>query len=171
MTTPAHHDRPTEPDAVDDDAWGTAPGPTDDDYIVDETAPKTVEGKLFVMATDLRRLLRTSLATTAAVAACIGLVEGWSGHGFGTTVGFLVGGGLATLNLWVLAGGYFAVVQGRAVVPRMLMALTSSMILMFGVALFVVVAKREWTLGFALGAAVPALSGLIYGLQKRPASR
>jgi hypothetical protein len=171
MTTPAHHDRPTEPDDVDDDAWGTAPGSADDDYIVDETAPKTVEGKLFVMATDLRRLLRTSLATTAAVAALIGVLDLWYGHGFATTVGFLVGGGLATLNLWVLAGGYFAVVEGRAVVPRMLLALTSSMILMFGVALFVVVAKREWTLGFALGAAVPAVSGVIYGLQTKSPQR
>jgi hypothetical protein len=171
MTTPANRDRPTEHRSVDDDAWGTAPGADDADFIVDETAPQTVEGKLFVMAADLRRLLRTSLATTAAVAALIGLFDLWYGHGFGTTVGFLVGGGLATLNLWVLAGGYFAVVEGRAVVPRMLLALTSSMILMFGVALFVVVAKREWTLGFALGAAVPALSGLVYGLQKRPASR
>jgi hypothetical protein len=53
----------------------------------------------------------------------------------------------------------------------MLLALTSSMILMFGVALFVVVAKREWTLGFALGAAVPAVSGVIYGLQTKSPQR
>ncbi len=151
-----------------DDAWGTAPGWKDDEYIVDETAPPTVEGKLGVMAQDLRRLIRTSLATTVGVALLIGLMDLWHGHGFSTTTGFLVGGGLATLNLWVLAGGYFAVVDQRAVVPRLLFAFTGSMVLMFGVALFVVLAKREWTLGFALGVAVPALSGIFYGLQKRP---
>lgn len=151
-----------------DDAWGTAPGWKDDEYIVDETAPPTVEGKLHVMGQDLRRLIRTSLATTVGVALLIGLMDLWHGHGFSTTTGFLVGGGLATLNLWVLAGGYFAVVDQRAVVPRLLFAFTGSMVLMFGVALYIVLAKREWTLGFALGVAVPALSGIFYGLQKRP---
>lgn len=165
-------DRPDDGEPVQgevvDDAWGTAPGWKDDEYIVDETAPPTVEGKLHVMAQDLRRLIRTSLATTVGVALLIGLMDLWHGHGFSTTTGFLVGGGLATLNLWVLAGGYFAVVDQRAVVPRMLFAFTGSMVLMFGVALYVVLAKREWTLGFALGVAVPALSGIFYGLQKRP---
>jgi hypothetical protein len=165
-------DRPDDGEPVQgevvDDAWGTAPGWRDDEYIVDETAPPTVEGKLGVMAQDLRRLMRTSLATTLGVAFLIGLMDLWHGHGYSTTTGFLVGGGLATLNLWVLAGGYFAVVEQRAVVPRLLFAFTGSMVLMFGVALYVVLARREWTLGFALGVAVPALAGILYGLQKRP---
>lgn len=167
MTDTRDSDEPVQGEIV-DDQWGTAPGWKDDEYIVDETAPPTVEGKLDVMGEDLRRLTRTSLLTTTAVAFLLFLTDAWNGHGYSNTVGFAVGGTLATLNLWILAGGYFAVVDQRAVVPRLLLAFVGSMVVMFGVALYVVVARREWTLGFALGIAVPALAGIIYGLQKRP---
>ena len=67
MTDTRDADEPVQGEVV-DDQWGTAPGWKDDEYIVDETAPPTVEGKLDVMGEDLRRLTRTSLLTTAAVA-------------------------------------------------------------------------------------------------------
>ena len=166
MTHQREGDQPVQGEIVDDQP--TTHGWRDDEYFVDETAPPTVEGKLDVMGEDLRRLTRTSLLTTAAVAFLLLLTDAWHGQGFSTTVGFAVGGGLATLNLWILAGGYFAVIDQRAVVARVLLAVVGSMVVMFGVALYVVLARREWTLGFTLGIATPALSGIFYGLQKRP---
>ena len=147
-----------------DDDWGKGWGK--DEFYVDETASPTVEGKLDAMGRDLRHLTRASLLATAAVAVLLALTDLWHGHGFDTTVGFVVGGSLATLNLWILAGGYFAIVDQRAAVPRLLLAFIGSMVVMFGVALFVIFAKRQWTLGFALGLAVPALGGILYGVQK-----
>jgi|GEM_PF-1260778 len=150
--------------------WGPD-GWVGDEFKVDETASPTVEGKLDAMGKDLRHLTRSSLTATAAVAVLLFLTDLWHGHGFSTTVGFVVGGSLATLNLWILAGGYFAIVDQRAAVPRLLLAFVGSMVVMFGFGLFVIFAKREWTLGFALGLAVPALGGILYGVQKERAAR
>ncbi len=158
-----HDDDAIAGEVVDDDA-GAAGGWGDDDYVVDETASPTVEGKLDNMGKELRRLTRASLVATLFAAALLGLTDLWNGGGFHNSVGFLVGGGLSTLNLWILAGGYYAMVDQRAVVPRLLLAVVGSMVVMFGVALYVIFAKREWTLGFALGLAVPALGGILYGV-------
>ncbi len=152
-------------DNVVDDKWGTTPGYNDDDYIVDETAPKTVDGKLDKMGADLRRLTRSSLIATLGVALLFALTDASAGHGFANTTGFVVGGGLATLNLWMLAGGFFAVIDGRAVAIRVILSTVGSMSVLFGVALYVIFAHREWTLGFAVGLTVPALGGILYAFE------
>jgi hypothetical protein len=144
------------------DAWGKGWG--DDEYHVDPNASPTVDGKLDAMGKDLRRLTRASLVATLCAGGLLALTDLWNGAGFHTSIGFVVGGGLSTLNLWILAGGYFAIVDKRAAVPRLLLSVVGSMVVMFGVALYVIFAKREWTLGFALGLAVPALGGILYGV-------
>ncbi len=103
---------------------------------------------------------------TVAAGLLLFLTDLWNQQGYATTTGFLVGAVLATVNLWILAGGYFAMVDGRAVLPRLMLACIGSMVVMFGVALFVIVAKHEWTLGFSLGIALPALSGIVHGLTR-----
>ena len=164
MSSSGHDDDAISGEVVDDsgDAYGKGWG--EDEYVVDETASPTVDGKLDSMGRELRRLTRASLVATVFAATLLALTDVWNGGGFHTSVGFLVGGGLSTLNLWILAGGYYAMVDQRAVVPRLLLAVVGSMAVMFGVALYVIFAKREWTLGFALGLAVPALGGILYGV-------
>jgi hypothetical protein len=39
---------------------------------------------------------------------------------------------------------------------------------LFGVALYVIFAKREWTIGFAVGLTVPAIGGILHAFEKRP---
>ncbi|HEY1101226.1 MAG TPA: hypothetical protein VGF99_19960, partial [Myxococcota bacterium] len=134
-----NNDDAVEGDIV-DDQWGTAPGWKDDEYIVDETAPKTPEGRVNKMSAELRRLTRNSLLATIGVALLFAITDAAAGHGFDNTTGFVVGGGLATLNLWMLAGGFFAVVDGRAVAARVLLATLGSMGVLFGVALWVIFA-------------------------------
>jgi hypothetical protein len=131
----------------------------------DDTAPKTTQGRLEQMGRELRRLTRESLAATLAVAVLIGLLEAWNGAGFPHSTGFLLGGGLATVNLWLLAGGYFAVVDGRAVLPRVALAAVGSLSTLLGVAVWVVFSHPEWALGFGVGLAVPALGGIIHGVR------
>ena len=154
-----------------DDKWGTAPGWPDDggsdDYIVDETAPKTIDGKLDKMGAELRRLTRNSLMATLGVALLFLITDASSGHGYANTTGFVVGAGFATLNLWMLAGGYFAVVDGRAVAIRVVLSVVGAMVVLFGVALYVIFAHREWTIGFAVGLTVPALGGIVHAFDKR----
>ena len=149
-----------------DDRWGALPDYDSNEYIVDETAPKTIEGKLGKMRADLRRLTRSSLLATLGVAVLFLLTDMSAGHGFDNTTGFVVGGGLATLNLWILAGGFFAVVDGHAVAVRVVLSTVGSMGVLFGVALNVIFAHREWTLGFAVGLTVPALGGILYAFEK-----
>ena len=156
-----------------DDRWGTAPGSgpesTEEGYLFDETAPPTVDGKLNKMGEELRHLTRASFKATLVVGAVLALSDAWNSVGFHNTIGFLVGGLLATINLWILAGGFFAVVDGRVVVPRLLLSVLGSMGVMFGVGLYVVFAHRAWTLGFALGVAVPAAGGVLYAFEKERA--
>lgn len=159
-----------------DERWGTAP--EDDPWAKDDaqwrdtwhedpSAPKTTEGRLDAMGADLRRLTRESLASTIAVAVVIGLLEAWNGAGFPHSKGFLIGGTLATLNLWILAGGYFAIVDGRAVLPRVALAAVGSLTVLLAVAIAIVFLQPSWALGFGLGLAVPALGGIVHGLRTK----
>jgi len=167
MTTTRDDDRDAVAGEVVDDNWGTAPGYDDDGYREDPNAAKTVDGQLNAMGKELRQLTRASLFVTLAAGALLFLTDLWNQQGYGTTTGFVVGATLATVNLWILAGGYFAVVDKRGTLPRLMLAFIGSMIVMFGAALFVIFAKREWTLGFALGLALPALSGILHGVMNK----
>lgn len=158
----ADGDRPDDDDAAPvDDA--------DDDWHVDPDAPQGVQATLDAMGQDLRKLTRSSLIATVGVALVLFLVElGTGGAGFNVTKGFVVGGGLATVNLWVLAGGYFAIVDQRATAARVLLATVGSLALLLGVALWIVLVKRDWSVGFGLGLAVPALGGIVYAATHKP---
>ncbi len=144
----------------------------DDDWHVDPDAPVGVDATLDAMGADLRKLTRSSLIATVGVALVLFLVElaaaGEQGSGFNVTKGFVVGGGLATVNLWVLAGGYFAIVDQRATAARVLLATVGSLALLLGVALWIVLVRREWSVGFGLGLAVPALGGIVYAVTNKP---
>jgi hypothetical protein len=140
----------------------------DDTYHVDPDAPQGVQATLDAMGKDMRRLTRSSLIATVGVAVVIAIVEAAAGHGFAVTKGFLLGGCLATANLWVLAGGYFAIVDGRATGPRVLLAAVGSLALLLGAATWVVFFRSTWSVGFGLGLAVPALGGILYALQNKP---
>jgi hypothetical protein len=146
-----------DPDHEPEDDWG---------YTEDPTAPPTVDGKLTEMGKDLRKLTRAALLATLIVAAGLFVVELVGGKGFGTTCGFVVGGTLATINLWILAGGYFAIIDQRAMLARVLLAAAGSLTVLLGTALYILVAHREWTVGFALGLSIPALGGILFAVQK-----
>jgi hypothetical protein len=159
-----------------DDRWGTAaegdPWAQDDarwreTWHEDPDAPTTTEGRLDAMGRELRRLTAESLASTLVVAVVIALLEAWNGAGFPHSKGFLLGGTLATLNLWILAGGYCAIVDGRAVLPRVALAAVGSLTVLLAVAIAVVFLQSSWALGFGLGLAVPALGGIVHGLRTK----
>jgi hypothetical protein len=150
--------KPRDPWAEDDARW-------QETWNEDESAPPTTEGRLFAMRQDLRRLTRESLAATFVVAVVLFFLEASKGAGFSHTKGFVVGGTLATMNLWILASGYFAVVDGRAVTPRLLAATLGSWTLLIAVAVTVVFLAPGWSLGFGFGLAVPALGGIVHALR------
>ncbi|MBM4280693.1 MAG: hypothetical protein FJ137_07990 [Deltaproteobacteria bacterium] len=150
---------------LDVDPWARDDARWRETWHEDETAPKTTQGRLAQMGRALRRLTRECLAATLAVAVLIGLLEAWNGVGFPHSTGFLLGGGLATVNLWLLAGGYFAVVDGRAALPRVALAAVGSLSTLLAVAVWVVFSHPAWALGFGVGLAVPALGGIIHGLR------
>lgn len=148
-------DTENDPDTAPDDADGYRPDPD---------APPTVEGRVAQAAGELSKLLRASFVATCAIGALVAVAEVVLGKaGFPTTWGYLVGAGLATVNLWLLGGGFFAIMRGEAATLRALLAFGGSFIAMVLFALFVVMARREWTLGFALGLATPAVAGVLYG--------
>lgn len=156
---------PPENDAVEAEVVD----PYDDDtWHVDPDAPKTVDATLDAMGADLRKLTRSSLIATVGVAVVIAIVEAVGSGEFNVTKGFLLGGGLATINLWILAGGYFAIVDKRATAARVLLATVGSLTVLLGVALWIVLFHRAWSVGFGLGLAVPALGGILYAVQNKP---
>ena len=90
------------------------------------------------------------------------------GSGYAHTTGYLLGAAVATLNLWLLSGGFFALMRGyasgeRTAAVRALLAFGGSFVGLVLLCFWVVVAHREWSLGFALGLATPALAGILYG--------
>lgn len=151
-------------DLVDVDAADTGYDDSDT-YHEDPDAPQGTQATLDAMSKDLRRLTRASLIATVGAALLIGIVEGAVGHGFNVSTGFVLGALLATMNLWVLAGGYFAIVDGRATGPRLVLAAVGSLSLLLGAALWVVLFRQQWSVGFGLGLAVPALGGIVYAVQ------
>lgn len=136
----------------------------EDGYQVDPDAPPDVEGRVAQAAGELKKLLRASLLATLAMG---GLVAVWDlaqgTGGMPTTLGFLMGAGMATLNLWILAGGFFAILRGQGASIRALLAFGGSFLGLVLLAFYVVMAHREWTLGFALGLTTPAIAGVLYG--------
>jgi hypothetical protein len=163
------HDQPDRPDLADRpelaDPWAEDDARWRATWHEDETAPRTTAGRLEAMGRELRQLTRESLAATLGVAAVIALLEAWDGDGFAHSKGFLLGGTLATINLWILAGGYFAIVDGRVVLPRVALAATGSLAVLLGVAIWIVFTQPAWALGFGLGLAVPALGGIIHAVR------
>jgi hypothetical protein len=135
----------------------------DEGYQEDPEAAPSVEGRIDQMADELRKLLRSSFIATVAMSALIIIWDLVRAQGFATTTGFLIGSSVATLNLWLLAGGFFALLRGRRATPRALLAFGGSFIGLVMLCVFIVVAKREWTFGFALGLATPAIAGILYG--------
>jgi hypothetical protein len=142
--------------------------PDDDRWTEDPNAPQGVDATLDAMVKDLRKLTRASAIATVGVALVLVIAEAANGGAFNVTRGFVVGAVLATMNLWVLAGGYFAIVDRRATALRVLLATVGSLTLLLGVALWIVVARREWSVGFGLGLAVPALGGIVDAQQNQP---
>jgi hypothetical protein len=135
----------------------------DDEYQPDPDAAPTVEGRVQQAAAELQKLLRAALVATGAMAAMVGAVDVWRGKGFDNTVGYLVGAAIAVLNLRLLAAGFFSAMHGEAMSKRAVVAFLGSFLGLVLAAIFVLVAHKEWTLGFALGLTTPALAGIVYG--------
>jgi hypothetical protein len=112
---------------------------------------------------ELRKLLVASAMATALMGSLVLAFDLVRGQGFDHTVGFLVGSGVATLNLWLLSGGFFALMRGEPASLRALLAFGGSFIGLVLLCFWVILVRREWTLGFALGLATPALAGILYG--------
>jgi len=135
----------------------------DDEYRPDPDAAPTVEGRVAQAKLELHKLLASSALATLGIGSIIAVVDVVrAGAGFPNTLGFLVGAGLATLNLWLLAGGYFALMRGEAMSARALLAFLGSFTALVLVSILVVTGHRDWTLGFALGLTTPAVAGILY---------
>ena len=139
------------------------PPAEEDEIHPDPDAAPTVEGRIDQAVAELRKLLRSAATATAIVAAILALWDVTHGEGFALTTGFLIGAAVATWNLWLLANGWFAVMRGRALSPRSFAAFGGSFFALIAIAFFVVLLRREWVLGFALGLTTPALAGILYG--------
>jgi hypothetical protein len=135
----------------------------DEGYQEDPDAAPSVEGRIDQMSAQLRALLRASTTATLIMAALVALFDVVRGGGFPNTLGFIVGASVATLNLWLLAGGFFAMLRGQGASPRALLAFGASFLGLVLLSVFVVTAHRDWTLGFALGLTTPAVAGILYG--------
>jgi hypothetical protein len=135
---------------------------SDDEYQVDPDAAPTAEGRVEQARGELRKLLRSAAAATAIFGAAVVVIELVRGGSYDTSTGYFVGAAIATVNLMLLARGWFAVMLGRAMSAGAVLAFMASFFVLVGVAAFVVVAHREWVLGFALGLTTPALAGILY---------
>lgn len=140
----------------------------DDEYQPDPDAPPTVEGRVDQARGELGKLLRASAIATAALGSVIVVIDVVRGAGFATTTGYVIGAAVATLNLWLLSGGFFALMRGYAGADgkagwRALLAFGGSFVALILLCFWVVLARREWSIGFAIGLATPALAGILYG--------
>ena len=155
---------------IDDDQRARDDGDTaqedtvqDDEYLPDPDAAPTVEGRVAQARVELNKLLTSSALATVGIGSIIAVVDAVRGSmGFPNTAGFLLGAVMATVNLWLLAGGYFALMRGEAMSARAVIAFLGSFAALVMVSIFVVTGHREWTLGFALGLTTPAVAGLLY---------
>ncbi|MBI1949014.1 MAG: hypothetical protein HYS27_25220 [Deltaproteobacteria bacterium] len=165
MTGAPDHDAPASgPDA----AEGAEQDAPDDEYQPDPDAPPDVEGRVAQAQGELHKLLRASAIATASLGAAVLIFDLVKGGGFDTTVGYLLGAAVATLNLWLLSGGFFALMRGHAGVDgkaswRALLAFGGSFVGLILLCFWVVMTHREWSVGFAIGLATPALAGILYG--------
>lgn len=157
-------DENPQADAHTDSDAPAADDPSHGEYQTDPDAPPTVEGRVQQAGAELTKLLRASLLATLVMGVAVGLWDLWRGiDGYPTTMGYLVGAAVATLNLWILAGGFFALMRGEGASGRALLAFGGSFLGLVLLAFFIVLAKREWTVGFALGLTTPAVAGILYG--------
>lgn len=139
----------------------------DDEYLPDPDAPPTAEGRVEQAQGELKKLLVASGLATALMGSAVLLFDLVKGGGFANTTGFLLGAAVATLNLWLLSGGFFALMRGHAAGEgstawRALLAFGGSFVGLVLLCFWVILARREWSLGFALGLATPALAGILY---------
>lgn len=161
-------ERLTETGAGEAGAGEDGDAATDDEYQPDPDAPPTVEGRVEQAQGELRKLLGASALATALMGSGVLLFDLLRGGGFANTTGFLLGAAVATLNLWLLSGGFFALMRGyasgeRSTALRALLAFGGSFLGLVLLCFWVVLAHREWSLGFAVGLATPALAGILYG--------
>lgn len=146
-----------------DEPESTGPAPSDDDgWLPDPDAPPTDEGKREQAVLEMQRLLLASLQATGLGAALLFTVDLVRGVGFALTKGFVLGALLASLNLWLLASGILQLARGPAATLRGFVTLSASFVALVLCAAWVVFFERGWTVGFALGLAIPALGGLLY---------
>lgn len=140
----------------------------DDEYLPDPDAPPTVEGRVAQAQGELRKLLVASAMATALLGSAVLVFDLLRGGGFANTTGYLLGAAVATLNLWLLSGGFFALMRGQAGVDgkaswRALLAFGASFVGLILLCFWLVLTRREWSVGFAVGLATPALAGILYG--------
>jgi hypothetical protein len=155
-------------DGAGDSGWQDDPPDAEVVYETDPTAGKTPEERVAMAKAELARLMRSSVIATGAVLTLLLIADGIHGRGFDNSAGFALGAGTAALNLWILAGGYMALLDGRLATTRLLIAFGASFLLLVSTAAFVLSTMRGWTIGFGLGIASPALSGLVFArLQAR----
>ena len=147
--------------AYDDDPPSTDPYDSDE-YKEDPDAAPTVEGRVQQAMVEMRKLLKSALFATLGMGLLIAVWDVAKGQSFDNLVGFLIGAATATLNLWLLAGGFFAMMRGQAMSLRSLLAFGGSFLGLVLLAIFVVLARREWTFGFSLGLTTPAVAGILY---------
>lgn len=140
----------------------------EDEYLPDPDAPPTVEGRVDQARGELRKLLVASGIATALMGSAVLIFDLVRGQGLNHTTGYVLGAAVATLNLWLLSGGFFALMRGhatgeRTTALRALLAFGGSFLGLVLLCFWVVLTHREWSLGFALGLSTPALAGILYG--------
>jgi hypothetical protein len=134
----------------------------DDGYIPDPDAPKTEEGRVEQAVFEMQRLLLSSLQATGLLGALFFVIDLVRGRGFALSKGFVLGALVATVNLWLLSNGILQLSRGQGAATRGALTLAMSFLALVLCAAWVVFFQRSWTLGFALGLAIPAAAGMLY---------
>lgn len=145
---------------------GPAEGASEDEedpgYLPDPDAAPTEEGRAEQAIYEMQRLLLSSLQATGLVLALFFAIDLVRGRGYALSKGFLLGALVATVNLWLLSNGILQLARGQGAATRGILTLAASFLALVVCAGWVVFFQRDWTLGFALGLAIPAVGGMLY---------
>lgn len=115
------------------------------------------------VAADMNRLVWISLVVAAALLLVVG-AGALAGLAFCKTLlpGLAIGCAVAIANLRLMGGGAVALFHKNAL--GALLGFGASFALLLGGAVFILKMNAAWMLGYGLGIALPALSGIVFGV-------
>ena len=147
----------------DDDVHADDAGPADDEV---SSEPELSSHERARRADeDVQRLTRYGvlLSVAAVLVAALAALFGVKGAA-SFAPGLAIGCAVATVNLRVLARSGWAVLSGEGA-ARALLGFGVSFLVLVSAAFWLVLAHRDWLIGFGVGLGLPAAVGLWYGIR------